>query len=108
MMAFPTSVNNQITDADTQSNVKGVAESPAEEPNRRKQSEHKPAQSSEPEENDLSQVEDGDVTNSAIIQQGNTEDLPEISDEDAVRTHEGSLQNSVPFQFTVQNIHKND
>lgn len=56
----------------------------------------------------ISQVEQGDVMNSAIIQQVNTEiSLFGLISADIVMTGGGPGQSSAPFKFTLQNINKN-
>lgn len=53
----------------------------------------------------VSQVEEGEVMNSAIISQVNTEiNLPGITSADIVMTGGGSGASSTPFFFTLENI----
>ncbi|RLJ79437.1 hypothetical protein [Pedobacter alluvionis] len=55
----------------------------------------------------VSQIEEGDVMNSAIISQVNSEiNLFGISSADIVMTGGGSGKSSVPFYFTLENINR--
>lgn len=55
----------------------------------------------------VSQIEEGDIINSAIISQINTEiNLFGIISADIVMTGGGAGKNAVPFNFTLENINK--